>query len=58
MIDFHNTPNEAEKRLRAEIERLATQPIPDAELTMVKTLLLTAQLACVVPACRWSPRNC
>lgn len=39
-----HTPDEAEKRLRAEIDRLATQPIPEAELTKVKTQLLTAQL--------------
>ena len=39
-----HTPDEAEKLLRAEIDRLATQPIPDAELAKVKTQLLTGQL--------------
>jgi zinc protease len=37
-------PAEAEKALRAEIEKLATQPIPADELAKVKTQLLTDQL--------------
>ena len=37
-------PAEAEKLLREEIDRLATQPIPAAELAKVKTQLLTRQL--------------
>jgi len=37
-------PAEVEKALRAEIERLASQPIPADELAKVKTQLLTDQL--------------
>jgi zinc protease len=39
-----HAPDEAEKLLRTEIGRLATQPISDVELAKVKTQLLTAQL--------------
>lgn len=38
-------PAEAEKALRAEIDRLASQPIPADELAKVKTQLLTDQLS-------------
>lgn len=37
-------PAEAEKLMRAEIDRLAGQPIPPDELAKVKTQLLTAEL--------------
>lgn len=37
-------PAEAEKLLLAEIDRLATQPIPVAELDKVRTQLLTSEL--------------
>lgn len=39
-----HSPAEAEKLLRAEIERLAAQPIPAAELDKVRTQLLTAEI--------------
>ncbi|MBN8924670.1 MAG: peptidase M16 [Rhodanobacter sp. 68-29] len=39
-----HTTAEAEKLLNQEIVRLATQPIPDAELDKVKTQLLTGEL--------------
>ncbi|MEO5566206.1 MAG: pitrilysin family protein [Luteimonas sp.] len=39
-----HAPAEAEQLLRAEIERLATQPIPAAELDKVKTQLVTSRL--------------
>ncbi|MCX7513292.1 M16 family metallopeptidase [Frateuria hangzhouensis] len=39
-----HTPAEAEKLLRAEIGKLADEPIPAAELDKVKTQLLTSEL--------------